>query len=126
MTLYNGVLEILKNLSSRYDLFLVSKNEPNRYDNINSLDISKYFKKVLFVEEKTTQIFKALAENDKKVLIIGDRVKGEISIGNELGFITVWIKQGKFADELPQNKDEIPKHSIDEINQLYKIIRIYE
>ena len=28
------------------------------------------------------------------VIVIGDRVRGEISIGNELNYTTVWIKQG--------------------------------
>ena len=125
-TLYGGVLELLKVLSVNHNLFLVSKDETGRDVKLKDFGIAEYFESTVFVKEKTTEVFKKLVENNEKALVIGDRVRGEISIGNQLGFITVWVKQGKFANELPQNQDEIPDHEIDEIKQLLKIIKIYE
>jgi FMN phosphatase YigB (HAD superfamily) len=125
-TLYGGVLELLKDLSVNHNLVLISKDEAGRDVKLKDLGIDGYFENKIFVKEKTVEVFKKLIENNEKVLVIGDRVRGEISIGNQLGFITVWIKQGKFANELPQNQNEIPNHEIDEIKQLSEIIKIYE
>lgn len=125
-TLYAGVLEMLKILSLNHDLFLVSKNELNREDFFEELGISEYFKKAIFVEEKNEDIFKNLVGDNLNVIVVGDRIKGEIFIGNKLGYTTVWVKQGRFANDLPKNKEEIPNHSIEDIKELMEIIKIYE
>ncbi len=125
-TLYSGVLEMIKILSLNHDLFLVSKNETNREDFFKKLGIFEYFKKVIFVEEKNEDIFKNLVGENLDVIVVGDRIKGEIFIGNQLGYTTVWIKQGRFANDLPKNKEEIPNHLITDIKELMEIIKIYE
>jgi len=124
--LYTGVLELLKELSDRHSLVLVSKDEIGRENKLKDFGIAQYFENTVFVKEKTNEVFKNLVKDDEKVLVIGDRVRGEISVGNQLGFITIWVKQGKFANEIPQNQNEIPNHAIDEIKQLSEIIKIYE
>ena len=124
--LYDGVLELLQSLSLNHNLVLVSKDEMGREIKLKNMGIAEYFENTIFVKEKTVEVFKSLVKNDEKVLVVGDRVRGEICIGNQLGFITIWVTQGKFANEIPQKKNEIPNHSIEEIKQLYKIIKIYE
>lgn len=124
--LYDGVLEVLNKLSSNHDLFLVSKYESRRKDTINKLGINDYFKKVILVKEKTLDIFSSLTKGDKNVFVVGDRVKGEIYLGNLLGFKTVWIKQGKFSNDVYTKIEEKPDYIIEEIKQLIEILEKYE
>ena len=126
-SLYEGVSDILRELSINHKLMLVSKKEDGRDLKFRSLGIGDYFTKIDFVKEKNMEVFSNLIENTKeKVLVVGDRIRGEISIGNQLNFTTVWVKQGKFSNEVFQNDYEIPDHSIDDIRQLLEIVKIYE
>lgn len=125
-SLYEGVSSVLENLSKRHDLFLVSKFEPGRQDMFKKLSIARYFQQVAFVEKKTKELFIDLVGANTDVLVIGDRVKEEITIGNQLGYITVWIKQGKFADELPANQVERPQYIISNVAEITSIISKYE
>lgn len=126
--LYSGVFELLKELSEKNSLYLVSRNEPERNSVIKSLGVDNFFKQIKFVDQKTEEIFKEFAAGKEmeKVLIIGDRIKEEIAIGNKLGFITIWFKQGKFSSELPESEIENPQYIIKNINELMGIINKYE
>lgn len=124
--LYDGVLDLLADLSSRHVLFLVSKLEPVRLGMIQELGIKDFFREVHFVEQKTPELFLKLADGDSDVLVVGDRVRAEIMIGNMLGFNTVWTAQGLFGNEGPISDIELPKHKIDNILDLKEIIKIYE
>jgi len=125
-TLYDGALELLNELSKKHILFLISKNEPKRRSKIKNLKITKFFEKILFVEKKTPSLFLKLTKNDQDVLIVGDRIHSEISVGNSLGFKTVWVTQGIFSKEIPKNIKESPDHQIKNISELINIIKIYE
>jgi FMN phosphatase YigB (HAD superfamily) len=124
--LYPYVLSILSTLSKNHELFLVSRNDPRRESMLVSLGISSFFKKKLFVDTKTATLFKDLIGDREQAIVIGDRIKGEIFIGNQLGYITIWLRQGKFMNDLPETKEEQPNHTIDEINQLLSLINTYE
>lgn len=119
--LYPGVPGLLKVLSKQYDLFLISKNEPGRKEKFEKMNIKKYFQKVVFVEKKTKQLFEDLSNNSRDVFVVGDRVREEILLGNILGFITIWVKQGKFACELPI-KEQTPQYTIKNIQELQNIL----
>lgn len=124
--LYSGVLELFKKISIKHGLFLISRNEPSRKDRLEKLNIKKYFQKVLFVNEKSKHLFKEITGDTKNVIVVGDSISDEIKIGNQLGFITVRLKKGKFATEIPKNKNEFAKFEITDINELETIILNYE
>ncbi|MFA7315761.1 MAG: HAD hydrolase-like protein [Candidatus Paceibacterota bacterium] len=124
--LYLGVLELLQKLSKTYELFLISRNEPVRKMRLEAFNIKNYFQQILFVDEKSEQIFKKIGGSTKKVIVVGDSISDEIKIGNQLGFITVRIKKGKFASEVPKTKDEIAKFNITDLRDLESIILSYE
>lgn len=124
--LYAGVIELLKKLSEQNELSLISRNDPSHENRLQELGIRGYFKEIAFVEEKTTQIFKKLADGEQNIIVIGDRIKEEISLGNQLGFITIWIRQGKFSEESPANEEENPRYTVDGIEGLQNIISKYE
>jgi FMN phosphatase YigB (HAD superfamily) len=125
-SLYQGVPEFLADLSANNELFLISRNEPGRADTLERFGIKKYFTKVYFVEEKTTSLFEELAQGSADVVVVGDRVKEEISLGNQLGLVTIWVKQGRFANELPSTALEQPTHTVDNVLEIKNIISTYE
>ena len=125
--LYPGVFELLNYLYNRHDLFLISHIEKGREDVISGFGIEKFFKKIIFAESKSIQIFSEIIKTKtKQTIIVGDRIRGEIAIGNELRCITVWLKQGKFKEEGPRNKREKPTYTINDISELKEITGKYE
>ncbi|OGI67100.1 hypothetical protein A2823_02375 [Candidatus Nomurabacteria bacterium RIFCSPHIGHO2_01_FULL_41_91] len=123
--LYPGVLVLINGLSNKHELFLVSKNEPGRRDVLDNLGISSFFKKVIFTDNKSPELFKEIADNENNVMVVGDRIRGEISIGNELSYITVWLKRGKFSLEEPINEKQNPRHTITDITEVENILKQY-
>lgn len=124
--LYLGVLELLQKLSVKYELFLISRNEPTRKRKLKEFHIKNYFQKILFVDEKTEKIFKKIAGDTRKIVVIGDNISDEIKIGNQLGFLTIRLKKGKFSTETPKNEKEIAKFEVGNIGELENIILSYE
>jgi FMN phosphatase YigB (HAD superfamily) len=123
---YPGVFELISDLYNKHELFLISKVEPNRKEVLDNFGISNFFKRIIFTDNKSAEIFKEITGVDNNVVVVGDRVRGEITIGNQLGYITVWIKQGKFSEEKPINKEQEPKYTIQNIIELKTIISLCE
>ncbi len=131
-TLYNptedrlesGTEEILQELSKKHNLFLLSKNPAGRRERAEEL-VGKYFRRMFFVEEKSLDGLKKIIEDEKlnagDCWIVGDRARKEIAFGKELGMKTVWVKQGKFAEEEPLKGLE-PDFTINNLNELAYII----
>lgn len=124
--LYCGALELLQKLSVRHELVLISRNELMRKERLEELDIKKYFQKIVFVHEKSKQIFEEIAGTTKKVMVVGDSIRDEIKIGNQLGYITIRLKKGKFAMEIPKDDDERARYEIADMSELENIITRYE
>ncbi len=116
--LTEGAIELLEDLSSRFQLCLLSKtDEADRRKQISKLGLDKYFKDIQVNEgEKHKSHFKRCLKimnlKASEVAVIGDRVVGEIRVGNQLGMLTIWYKSGKFATRLPQNEQEVPDYTI--------------
>lgn len=123
--LYQGAFDLLQNLSNKHELFLVSRDEPGRMNRFKNLGIEKYFKKIVFTPNKTKQVFEDFGGNSSDTFVVGDCLRDEISLGNQLEFITVRIKQSRFAIEIP-TKPERPTHTISDIRELEDVISQYE
>ena len=52
-------------------------------------------------------------------MVVGDRVRSEIEVGNRLGMITIQVKQGIFADELPETDIQKPSHIVATLYEVY-------
>lgn len=124
--LYEGVFSVLHELSKKHELFLVSMNEASRKNTVKNLGIEVFFKKVLFVDSKSIEVFSTIGNAGENILVVGDSIRNEISIGNKMNFITVWIKQGMFSNILPITKEQKPKHTISDISELKEILKKYE
>ena len=124
-TLYPGTRDVLHQLSSTCELFLVSMNDPERRSAIEAFNIERYFKKVFFVNKKSRSLFQKIAGVDihTTIVVVGDSIRNEISIGNRLGYATVRFKRGKFAGQVPEYEDEYANFEITELHELYDLIR---
>jgi FMN phosphatase YigB (HAD superfamily) len=71
-----------------------------------------------------TKILKDFGMEDdaNKCLIVGDNLKREIENGNKIGAFTVWTKQNLSADWTPQIEMQIPKATINAIEQLIPLV----
>lgn len=93
---------------------------------LKELGIKGYFQKVMFVDEKSKRIFEEIAGNTEKVMVVGDSIADEIKIGNQLGFVTVRLKKGRFAVKIPKDNDEMANFEITDIQDLENILLHYE
>lgn len=112
-------------LKNGFELCLVSQGKERR-ELIENLNLEKCFSKILLSSEKSLEDFKKLVTSEvkkKESFVVGDRVKKEIKFGNLLGLKTVWLKKGKFANELPSDPTEEPDFVIEELEEVLRIIK---
>lgn len=126
--LYDNVPLILKRLSKEFSLFLFSYNEFGREKFMKDVEIEKLFKNISLVVSKNKETMSQLTiEFPANItLVVGDSLRDEIAIGNELGYETVWLKKGKFASETPRNEKEKPKYTISELEEIFEILKKYK
>lgn len=97
---------------------LLSKTfHEGRREEIEALGIANYFDAIIvtFEDKQKAHFDKLLAAMNtapSKTAVIGDRVKSEIALGNQMGMRTIWFRQGKFRDELPDDPLEEPNDVI--------------
>jgi len=92
---------------------------------IKRLGIDGYFSSIIFGDAtKTVEQFKPyITERTKDTTIIGDRVRGEIELGNRLGAITIWVKAGSFVHELPITPMQVPTHTVHGLLELLSLLQ---
>jgi len=57
-----------------------------------------------------------------ETVIVDDRVIRGIMWGNANGCKTIWVQNGKFSNELPDDKTGVPSHTIRSIKELWTIL----
>lgn len=128
-TLFPGVFELIRELSKDYLLVLISlavtASSEKRRESIEESGIAKYFKLILVNEENKDEMYeRALAElgvKPEEVAVVDDQVCRGIRWGNSRGAMTIWLKRGKFADELPTKETGDPAQVIGDIRELSPI-----
>lgn len=124
--LISGSVEVLRKLAQNKKLALITTDLGKRDYLIKKLGIEQFFKKIIVTKYKNEQDFlvccKALKVKPNQVIVVGDRVKGEIMIGNKLGMLTVQYLNGPFAKELPADIIEKPKIIIRRLEDLLQIL----
>lgn len=126
-TLVNGAVEILDFLQSHnVPLFLIGKGGEEMYSEVKKLEVEKYFKSILFQEgSKEETLFKPYvsSDNPSTTFFIGDRIRSELAIGKVLGATTIWVRQGKFADETPEDKSQEPDYTVQSLVEAKELLR---
>lgn len=126
--LFEGVLDFLDAYSKNYALAIVGKGDEKRKELINSLNIKHFFKYIKINPEKEpddfTKCMKEMNFNAEQTWSIGDRIKKDIVFSNQKGIKTIWFKNGKFADEIPESKIEEPHFTVSLFEEIKKIISL--
>lgn len=126
--LTEGALDLLNSLNiiPNISLFLVAKNKPKRYGQIEKLELKQFFKEIIIKPEKTIELFKYCqnqCDEGTHFFVVGDRVNLEIKLGNECGMTTIWFKSGKFSNDAPDDDMAKPDHIINNLKDALPIIR---
>ncbi len=112
-------------LRRNFELYLISHGNNSRKSLINDLGINQYFKHIIITPGKTRKDFQQLIKQNidlRTSFVIGDRIRQEIAFGNLLGMQTIWIRNGKFSNETPRNKNEQPDYTVRTLKNVLRII----
>lgn len=127
--LIDGARELLDFLKSKdIPMVLIGKGGDDMQQEVDRLGVGGHFQKIVFAQgEKDPNTFVAYVskEDPKKTLFIGDRVRSELEIGNKLGATTIWVRAGKFAAELPENKDQEPEYTVNSLAECLKLLKTF-
>ena len=121
-----GCLNVLRKIKkNKGNKILISQAMPGRIKLISKLGLIKYFTKVYITHEKSKKLMSKIINkfSARNCYVIGDRIKKEIKLGNQLGCTTIWLKLGLFSSELPADKTEQPDYIITELEQLLNILK---
>ena len=121
--------EVLEYCSKNYRLAIVSLgllgDMEERIEKINKFKFDKYFEFISFTTTNKDTAFRDSTTKfnlePKEILIVDDRIFRLIwPMAN--GFKTCWLKQGKFAGELPTLETGNPTFTILNLKELHNII----
>lgn len=110
-------------------LCLISQREGGaRAALVQSLGLHRDFDYLYFCDQKTVEQFEEclrhVGEVDRqRSFVVGDRVRSEVVCGNACGLQTIWIRTGKFANELPERPEEQPTFCVGSLVEIIPIFR---
>lgn len=119
--LVQGALALLEALKKKeFTLVLVSRKEEGRSSRLSELGIEDFFSEILFVEEKSEQLFRAIRTRyiGQFCYVLGDYLYQEIRAGNMACAMTIHFKQGKFSDLKPQRLEDIPDAVVTDLSEV--------
>ncbi len=118
-----GAFEVLEECSRRgHALYLISRFEKSREGMVKDLGIEHFFSEIHFVDDKEKDIKKIIEGAEGEVYLVGDYLYDEIRFGNRYGAHTIWFKSGAFKNVLPENPEDIPRHTIESLIEVLTII----
>lgn len=96
-----------------------------RKKQIEHSPLRNYFEMVVVTDtdkdKSFDEVVRALNLPPEEVLIVDDRTVRGIKYGNLRGHPTVWLRKGKFADELPNEETKQPTFTIHSLEELLDI-----
>jgi FMN phosphatase YigB (HAD superfamily) len=125
-----GTVALLKELGSRYRLFLLTVGDPRLQNaKIERLGIRDLCHQVIVLDERVSPAKTAALEklilseglSPDALLVVGNRLDGEIRTGNLLRTRTVWIQAGEGSGMQPARetgRPDVSIHSVEEIPQV--------
>ena len=119
--LIDGAHEILELFRENgVPLVLVGKGGKDMYSEVKRLGVGKYFEQIVFQEgTKEDTLFRPYVskESPSTTFFIGDRVRSELAVGKSLGATTIWVRQGRFAEEMPESEKQKPDHIVSSLTE---------
>ena len=126
--LIEGAEELVKYLHDKgVELVLIGKDQGgDMYQKLEESGLGKFFRSIDFISnDKSSDLFKkrSVGATREEIWVVGDRIKSEVKVGNEMGAKTLWIKRGKFADETPQSPEEEPNVTVANLREALEIFK---
>lgn len=129
--LLSDVTETLMKLKKKgYIIILSSEGKTDRiYKILRCYKLEKLFD-IISTDKKSIEIYRELIKDGKKILkneddecviVVGDMLKREISMGNSIGAITVYKSGGYKSNQKPTNHMEKPDYEIKKITELVNV-----
>lgn len=106
---------------------LAGDSVEERRKQIENSSLGKYFDMIEVSgakekDEMLDNLVKKLNLEKEEILFVDDRIVKSIKYGNKNGYPTAWLKNGPFADELPNTETGTPTFVIERLSDLKKII----
>jgi phosphoglycolate phosphatase-like HAD superfamily hydrolase len=121
-TLIHGAITLLDYFSQhKIPLYLIGKGKEEMYAETARLDVAKYFTEILFVEgsKDPNDFLKFMDKNNpEQTIVIGDRILSELAVGKSVGATTIWVRQGKFAVEEPEDESQQPDFVVVKLSEI--------
>jgi FMN phosphatase YigB (HAD superfamily) len=131
--LFPGVPELLAGLSRRYALAIVSLvsgdfdvRAAQRRAVLHEAGLERYFAALGFVpsdkDRAYEEVLATLGVRPDEITIVDDRAWRGIAWGNRHGATTIWLRRGRFADELPDATAGMPTYTIGDIIEVARLL----
>lgn len=127
-----GATALLKEIKeNNIDICIVSRKEDENEEREKLLDKQEYIcyvNKIYLTkghDSKKSNYERAMQEMGclpTETMVVGDILTKDIMPAAELGCITVWFKNGKFASLTPEVTGIAPTHIIENLSELFNII----
>ena len=132
--LFPDVVPTLKKLAQeKYKLFLLTTGIYERqYKKIELLNLKPYFDEIiindqevgLLMEDSFEAIVRKYSLSPQNVVVVGDRVRGELRIAKSKGMVTVQMLHGRFKNETTYDSSNKPDYKIKRFFQLPTLLKL--
>ena len=132
--LFPDVVPTLKKLAQeKYKLFLLTTGIYERqYKKIELLNLKSYFDEIiindqevgLLMEDSFEAIVRKYSLSPQNVVVVGDRVRGELRIAKSKGMVTVQMLHGRFKNETAYDSSNKPDYKIKRFFQLPTLLKL--
>ncbi len=124
--IFPETMQVIDELSKKYQLALVSLatqgNIEERHLLLKQERLESYFVSILFAQTGKDHLYvltlTTLGLQSEEVVIVDDRIKR----GKRNGATTIWVRRGKFMNELPGDETEKPTYTITTLQDMYHIL----
>jgi len=110
-----------------FTLCVITRARSSPHSLLNTLGIRKFFRRIVVSPEKSEEDFERIFSDKHfdryESFVVGDRVREEIFYGNRLGLQSIWLRAGKFADEIPVDAREQPTYIIGQLKNVLRIVQ---
>ncbi len=124
---YPGVKEILQR-QDRIKILVTKGEESWQRRKLAILELTPYFNEIIIcaTEQEKKDAFHTVRQKfpQEKIIIVGDRIDAEIRYGNELCFITILLRRGKYKQLKAQEEMEMPTYQITDFTQLRQVLEL--
>lgn len=128
--IYPDALKLLNYLKSKGIILVLISRAPDieeRFKEFKKFNLQNFFSEMDVVPRGSNKEFSTILNKIKitpqETLVIGDRIKSEILEGNKIGCITVWFRNGKFANEFAEVPQEKPAYTVISFKEIIPIVK---